>query len=100
MTVFENIFFYLGLVLTLVLVLFIFFSKNGVLEYRQLLQQEDAILAQAAQADKENQKIEKEIRSLKQDIHYIKHLAKHEHEMAEPDELIFKETPEKKEIAP
>ncbi len=100
MTVFENIFFYLGLVLTLVLVLFIFFSKNGVLEYRQLKQQEVAILAQEAQADKENQKIEKEIRRLKQDINYIKHLAKHEHEMAEPDELIFKDKPEKKETEP
>jgi cell division protein FtsB len=35
--------------------------------------------------------MEKEILKLKTDIEYIKHLAKHEYEMAAQDELIFKE---------
>jgi len=100
MTIFEQIFFYVGLVLTLVLLFFIFFSKNGIMEYRELKLQEAMTLAQEAEADRENQKIEKEIRSLKLDINYIKHLAKHEHEMAEPDELIFKDKPERKETMP
>jgi len=41
--------------------------------------------------DQENQKLETEIKSLKTDMDYIKHVAKHEHDMAEEDELIFKD---------
>ena len=41
--------------------------------------------------DSANQKIENEIQSLKTDMDYIKHVAKHEHDMAEEDELIFKD---------
>ena len=38
-----------------------------------------------------NYQLENEIKSLKTDINYIKHVAKHEHDMAEEDELIFKD---------
>jgi len=100
MTLFEKTAFYVGILLTLALLLLIFFSKNGVMEYGKLKKQEADITAQTVQVAKENRKIEKEIKSLKNDINYIKHLAKHEQEMAEPGELIFKNTTEKKEKSP
>jgi len=100
MTLFEKTAFYVGILLTLVLLSMIFFSKNGIMDYGKLKKQEAQIAVRAVQAAKENRKIEKEIKSLKHDIDYIKHLAKHEHEMAEPGELIFKNTPEKKENMP
>lgn len=100
MTVFEKTAFYIGILLTLVLLSLIFFSKNGVMEYGKLKRQEADIAAQTVQAVKENRKIEREIKSLKHDINYLKHLAKHEHEMAEPGELIFKNMADKKEKTP
>jgi cell division protein FtsB len=100
MTVFEKTAFYIGILLTLVLLFLIFFSKNGIVEYKKLKQQESEIAAQAVTVARENRKIEKEINSLKHDINYLKHLAKHEHEMAEPGELIFKDTADKKEKTP
>lgn len=95
MTVFEKMAFYMGLLLTLVLLFLIFFSKNGIMEFGKLKQQEEQIAAQTVHVEKENRKIEREIKSLKHDMNYLKHLAKHEHEMAEPGELIFKNTPNK-----
>ncbi len=100
MTVFEKTAFYIGILLTLVLLSLIFFSKNGVMEYGKLKRQEAEIAVQAVQAAKENRKTEREIKSLKHDINYLKHLAKHEHEMAEPGELIFKNMADKKEKTP
>lgn len=52
---------------------------------------ERSVLSQIQTIDQENEKLENEIKSLKTDINYIKHVAKHEHDMAEEDELIFKD---------
>jgi cell division protein FtsB len=100
MTLFEKAAFYVGIFLTLALLFLIFFSKNGVMEYGKLKQQEADIATHAVLVERENRKIEKEINSLKHDINYIKHLAKHEHGMAQSDELIFKNPAEKKEKMP
>jgi cell division protein FtsB len=100
MTLFEKTAFSAGLLLTLVLLFLIVFSKNGILDYGKLKKQEAGIAVQEVQAAKENRKIEKEIKSLKLDLGYIKHLAKHEHGMAESGELIFKNRSEKKEKMP
>ena len=100
MTTVEKIGFYLGIGVALILLGLIFFSTNGVMDYRALKAKEAKVAGQAEKETSENSKIEKEIKSLKQDINYIKHLAKHEHEMAEPDELIFKEKSEGKEGSP
>ena len=97
MTTVEKIGFYLGIFTTLVLLWMIFFSKNGVMDYQELKEKESRIMVQANLEAKQNRKMEKEIKSLKHDINYIKHLAKHEHEMAEPDELIFKDKSQRKE---
>lgn len=93
----EKIGFYLGIFVTLVLLWMIFFSKNGVIDYQDLKDKEARIMVQASVEARQNRKIEKEIKSLKHDIDYIKHLAKHEHEMAEPGELIFKDKSQRKE---
>ena len=97
MTTVEKIGFYLGIFTTLVLLWMIFFSKNGVMDYQDLKEKESRIMVQANLEARQNRKMEKEIKSLKHDINYIKHLAKHEHEMAEPDELIFKDKSQRKE---
>jgi cell division protein FtsB len=96
----DKISFYLGIFLVLVLLGVIFFSRNGVFDYRELKQQEAGISTRIRQVEKENRQLEKEIRSLKKDANYIKHLAKHEYGMVEPDELIFKDLSKEKETAP
>lgn len=95
MTILEKICFYLGIGICLVLLLMILFSRNGVMDYRQLKEKEAQLTARAAVQEEKNRKLEKEIINLKKDIEYIKHLAKHEHGMAEPGELIFKDKGEK-----
>ena len=91
MTGIEKIGVTLGILLILGLLGMIAFSTNGVMDYERLKERESQVAARAQLEMRHNRKLEKEIKSLKHDIDYIKHLAKHEHEMAEPDELIFKD---------
>jgi len=91
MTIIEKIGFYISVFIFVILLFFIFFSENGIFDYRMLKGRERAVLDQIYSVDQENQKLEKEIESLKTDMNYIKHVAKHEHDMAEEDELIFKD---------
>jgi cell division protein FtsB len=84
-----------GLYLTLFLMglflVFIFFSTHGIQDFRQLNRQKASVSAQIDIVKQENQRIENQILRLKQDIEYVRHLAKHEQGMAAPDELIFKQ---------
>jgi len=84
-----------GLYLTLFLMglflVFIFFSTHGIQDFRQLNRQKESVSAQIDIVKQENQRIENQILRLKQDIEYVRHLAKHEQGMAAPDELIFKQ---------
>jgi cell division protein FtsB len=100
MTGIEKLGFYLGILLILGLLGMIVFSTDGVMDYRALREKEHQVKARVKFEAEQNQKIEKEIKSLKHDIEYIKHLAKHEHEMAEPDELIFKDKTTRKDVQP
>ena len=61
------------------------------MDYSRFKSRQEKLEAQVAIAESQNSKLEKEILRLKTDIEYIKHLAKHEHEMAAQDELVFKE---------
>lgn len=96
MTIFEKYGFYLTIVGILVLLGLIVFSKNGVLDYRSLKEKELLISEQIKKKELENQRLENEVKSLKTDMNYIKHVAKHEHDMAEENELIFKEKSKEK----
>lgn len=96
----EKFGFYLGIVAVLVLLGMIFFSTNGIMDFRALKEKEAMVNARARMEERENQKMEKEIKSLQHDIDYIKHLAKHEHDMAESDELIFKQKTTEKDPRP
>ena len=96
----KKIGFYLGIGVVLILLGMIFFSTNGITDFQALKQKEHRLSVQAETEARENRKMEKEIKSLKKDIEYIKHLAKHEHEMAEPDELIFKDKSKGKDTSP
>jgi cell division protein FtsB len=91
MTMVEKTGFYISLFIIVVLLFLIVFSKNGVLDYKMLKGREAVILKQVQTIDEKNQRFENEIKSLKTDMNYIKHVAKHEHDMAEEDELIFKD---------
>lgn len=89
----EKICLYLAMGGAVILLFMFFFSTRGVMDYNRLKSRQAQLEAQAAIADSQNSKMEKEILRLKTDFEYIKHLAKHEHEMAAQDELVFKEKP-------
>ncbi len=91
MTIFEKTGFYLSIFIIIALLALIVFSKNGVLDYMALKENETAVYDQIHGVDSKNQKIGNEIIRLKTDMGYIKHIAKHEHDMAEGDELVFKD---------
>jgi cell division protein FtsB len=87
----EKLGFYLTLLLMVLILLLTFFSRNGIKDLHLLTAKQTAVQSQINIARQENKRIEEQILRLKQDIDYIKHLAKHEHGMAESDELIFKQ---------
>lgn len=91
MTMAERTGLYASIFIILILLGLIAFSKNGVLDYKTLKEKEIIIFDQTKTIDLANQKFENEINSLKTDMEYIRHVAKHEHDMAEEDELIFKD---------
>jgi len=91
MTMVEKTGFYLSLLVFVILLFFIFFSRNGVFDYKTLNGKERIVLKQIQTIDQQNHTIETEIQRLKTDMDYIKHVAKHEHDMAEEGELIFKD---------
>lgn len=96
MTVAEKTGLYISIGIIVLVLFLIVFSKNGVLDYRLLKEKETAISDQIRMVDLANQKLENEVKSLKTDMNYIKHVAKHEHDMAEKDEIIFKDKPDNK----
>jgi len=86
---------------TIIVVLFlIVFAKHGILDYNVLAVKEERISAQVNTVEKKNSHLEDEIKRLNTDINYIKHVAKHEYEMAEEDEIIFKDELEDKGKTP
>nr|WP_320014751.1 septum formation initiator family protein [uncultured Desulfobacter sp.] len=87
----EKIGLYLAMGGAVILLFMFFFSTRGVMDYSRLKSKQELLEAQAAIAGSQNLKMEKEILKLKTDIEYIKHLAKHEHEMAAQNEMVFKE---------
>jgi len=91
MTRMEKICLYLTMGGAVILFFMFFFSTRGVMDYSRLKSRQAQLEEQAAVAVSQNLKMEKEIRRLKTDIDYIRHLAKHEHDMAARDELVFKE---------
>ncbi|SDT98078.1 FtsB family cell division protein [Desulfobacula phenolica] len=91
MTIIEKTGLFAAIFIFLALLCIIVFSKNGVLDYKVLKEKEAVIQDQIRAVEVVNHKFENEIQSLKTDMDYIKHVAKHEHDMAEEDELIFKD---------
>lgn len=91
----EKIGLYLAMGGAVILLFMFFFSTRGVMDYSRLKYRQEQLDSRAAIAGSQNSKMEKEVLKLKTDIEYIKHLAKHEHEMAAQDELVFKEKPKK-----
>jgi len=100
MTMLEKTGLYVSICIIVILLFLIVFSKHGILDYRMLKQKETAILDQVRTVELANQKFENEVKSLKTDMNYIKHVAKHEHDMAEKDELIFKDKSDHKGNTP
>lgn len=91
MKFFEKAGLFLSILVIFAVIGLIVFSKNGLIDYKELKDKERVLHEQIKSVDEKNSIIEKEIISLKTDMEYIRHVAKHEHDMAEEGELIFKE---------
>ena len=91
MTTVEKAGLYSAALFIAALLCLIVFSENGILDFKSIRQKEQGVLNQTREVEMENQKLENEVNALKTDMEYIKHLAKHEHDMIEEDELIFKD---------
>jgi|APMed6443717190_1056831.scaffolds.fasta_scaffold103007_2 cell division protein FtsB len=100
MTTVEKAGLYLAVLFIAALLCLIAFSENGIFDYRTITQKEQGALDQIRMVELENQKLENEIDILKTDMEYLKHLAKHEHDMIEEDELMFKDKPDNKGNTP
>lgn len=100
MTTVEKIGLYLGMGVVLILLGIFVFSTHGVVDYRALKKQETLVNTMSELETRTNEKIEREINRLKYDLEYIRHMAKHEYGMAEPDELVFKKEFKHKEPSP
>ena len=100
MTTVEKAGFYLAVFFIAVLLCLMVFSENGILDHRTLSQKEQSAQDQTRMVESENHKLENEINMLKTDMEYLKHLAKHEHDMIEEDELMFKDKPDNKGNTP
>lgn len=96
MTTVEKVGLYMAIFFIATLLCLIAFSENGIFDHRSIKQKEEGVLNQIRIVELENQKLENEVNTLKTDMEYIKHLAKHEHDMIEEDELMFKDKPENK----
>lgn len=90
MSILEKIGLFLSFCMIICLLFIIIFAKNGVIDYREFKIKQAEIDKQITKIEEKNKKMEYEIFRLKNDLNYIKHLAKREHEMSEPEELIFK----------
>ncbi len=100
MTTVEKTGLYLAMLFIVALLCLIAFSGNGIFDYRAIRQKEEVVQDQTRKVELENQKLENEVNALKTDMEYIKHLAKHEHDMIEEDELMFKDKPDNKGNTP
>lgn len=87
---------YVSILIIMALLCLIVFSENGILDYKVLKEKQAVIAHKTVAVESANQKLENEIKSLKNDMNYIKHVAKHEHDMSEENELIFKDKSDKK----
>ena len=90
MTVLEKAGIYLSVCLIVILLFFILFGRHGLMDYRKLKMKEQKVIVQSEKITEKNRALIKEVEKLKSDSEYIKHVAKHEYEMAEEDEMIFK----------
>ncbi|MFH2061007.1 MAG: septum formation initiator family protein [Pseudomonadota bacterium] len=96
MTKLEKTAVYFSIGIIIVMIFLIAFSEHGVFDYKEFKTKETAVLEQVRKVQAENQVLESEIQRLKTDIEYIKHIAKHEHDMVEEEELIFKDQSDKR----
>ena len=100
MTKMEKAGFAACILLIIILSFLVIISKNGMVDYYRLRQREALLVKQFRDIEARNILLEKEINSLKTDMEYIKHLAKHNHDMAEENELIFKDEKLKQDSEP
>ena len=98
MTLIEKSGIIASIILIAAVMFLIVFAKHGILDYRTLKLKHKSIADQTKTVEDKNSQLESEVLKLKTDIEYIKHVAKHEYEMIEKDEIVFKDIdPQKKE---
>ena len=82
---------FLSIGIALVLLLLLVFGNHGLINYQKLMAKEEQVAEQSEQIRRENRVLGAEVDKLKTDAEYIKHVAKHEYEMVEEDDMIFKD---------
>lgn len=90
MTIQEKIALFFTVMLLLLMLVLIVFSKNGVLDYSRLEKEKAAVLRENQKIKSRNQMLVREIRRLKHDLEYIRHVARHELGMTGEDDVVFK----------
>lgn len=92
----DKYFLIAALAVFLSLIFLIVFSKHGLIDYKKFKDQEKAVLQEAEKMTIKNKTLEERVYKLKTDPEYIKHVAKHEYDMAERDEIVFKDESQNK----
>jgi cell division protein FtsB len=90
MSTIEKTGFIFAVLLVFLLLGLIIFSENGVFDYRKLIQKEKNVHVQIGIVDRENRKLELEINKIKTDSQYVQHLARHEYNLVEAEEFVFR----------
>lgn len=90
MTFKEKFFLSCTIMIFLLVLALIVFSKNGLLDYTRLEKEKAAVLRENAKIKSQNQSLAREIRRLKKDPDYIRHVAGHDLGMRAENEVIFK----------
>ena len=91
MTLIEKTGLFISLGVIVVLLLLMVFAKQGIMDQKVLKQTEALLTKELQDIEQKNKLLESEINKLKTDLNYIKHVAKHELDMTEENELIFRE---------
>ena len=96
MSIVEKIAFISAGLLIVILLGLIVFSDNGIVDYKKLTKKEKKVLSQIQMVEQQNQRLAGEVNKIKTDAEYLKHLARHEYNMVEEEEFLFKDRPENK----
>ncbi len=87
---FSKLFFYLGIIVSIIVFIIFFFGKNGFIDLLRLNKQQSNLIQRNIELEKENRSLKKLILRAKTDPKFIENVARQELGMIGQDEIIFK----------